>query len=277
MNDHVRSAGRILDVLEFLAGVPKGASLTETCAALDLPKSSTLLLLRTVLDRGYVTKDEQDRYALNEVFRTYGFGWGGHRHARLIAAARPVMEGLCAEVQETVLLGALEENTFVRVLEKVVADQVVRYDVPLATPTPLYCTAMGRTFIAYSPVDQWDAMLHACPHEKLTPKTVTDMDGLLKLVRQARAQGYAVVEEEFTLGGTGIAVPVFGTAGEIIATLDIGCVSTRYAPKANQLIDALLRAAKLLAQRIQAGTPDKPGHAEPNPAGKPSGRSRPRP
>ena len=97
----VRSAARVLDVLEYLAGREQGASLSECVVALDLPKSSTLMLLRTVLARGYVTKDEADRYRLNDIFRTYGFGWGGHRFARLIALAKPIMEELCRAVDET--------------------------------------------------------------------------------------------------------------------------------------------------------------------------------
>ncbi|MFX5747762.1 helix-turn-helix domain-containing protein, partial [Acinetobacter baumannii] len=39
----VRSAARVLDVLEYLAGQATGASLSEACEALRLPKSSTLM------------------------------------------------------------------------------------------------------------------------------------------------------------------------------------------------------------------------------------------
>ncbi|MFX5634117.1 helix-turn-helix domain-containing protein, partial [Acinetobacter baumannii] len=66
MTDMVRSDARVLDVLEYLAGQATGASLSEACEALRLPKSSTLMLLRTLLVRGYVTRDAGDRYHLNE-------------------------------------------------------------------------------------------------------------------------------------------------------------------------------------------------------------------
>ncbi|WP_163068384.1 helix-turn-helix domain-containing protein, partial [Acinetobacter baumannii] len=49
MTATVRSAARVLDVLEYLAGQAGGASLSEASEALGLPKSSTLMLLRTLL------------------------------------------------------------------------------------------------------------------------------------------------------------------------------------------------------------------------------------
>ena len=63
LNNSVRSAARALDLLEHLAQREAGTSLSETAAALSLPKSSTLMLLRTLTSRGYVTRDEADRYA----------------------------------------------------------------------------------------------------------------------------------------------------------------------------------------------------------------------
>ncbi|MBB2972298.1 IclR family transcriptional regulator [Mesorhizobium sp. RMAD-H1] len=249
MNDENRSAGRVLDVLEHLAGRPDGASLTEICAALELPKSSAHVLLRTVLARGYVTKDRSERYVLNEVFRTYGFGWGGHRHAHLIAVANPIMEELAAAVGETVLLGTVEGGV-VRTLSKVVADQVIRYDVSLSTPSPYYCTAMGRVVVAFSPESQRDLRLLSTEREKHTDKTVTDLHTLRRIIERVAEDGYAIVEEEFVVGGTGIAAPVFGKNGEVVAVLDIGCVSARFEANRERLIEALLSSAGLLSQRL---------------------------
>jgi len=256
MSEPVRSAARVLDVLEHLAGARDGASLSEVCNALSLPKSSTLMLLRTVLARGYVTKDAADRYRLNDSFRTYGFGWGGHRFARLIALSNAVMHELCQAVDETVLLGA-QEGPVVRTLAKVVAEQVIRYDVALASPSPFYCTAMGRTIMAFSPEETREAMLRMSPRAKVTPYTVTDLKALRAIVSEVRERGYAIVEEEFAVGGTGIAAPIFDGGGAIFAVLDVGCVSKRFPAKRARIIRELVQAANTLSHLLTAKAGDQ--------------------
>jgi DNA-binding IclR family transcriptional regulator len=249
MTAPVRSAARVLDLLEYLAGQADGVSLSEASENLGLPKSSTLMLLRTLLVRGYTTKDAGDRYRLNETFRTHGFGWGGHRYARLIALAEPVMDALSREVGETVLLGAPEGGA-VKSLAKVVAQQVLRYDIDLAIPSPFYCTAMGRILVAFSPEANQEAMLGAVPRVKLTPSTVTRIDALRSILAKARQDGFTIVEEEFVLGGTGIAAPIFAPDGTIFATLDVGCVTPRFQTKRTEIIDRLVAAARSLTQSL---------------------------
>jgi DNA-binding IclR family transcriptional regulator len=249
MHDTVRSAARVLDILEYLARLPDGASLSECVAALDLPKSSTLMLLRTVLARGYVVRDASDRYRLNETFRLYGFGWGGHRFARLIALARPVMVMLSQAVGETVILGAAEDRCLIT-LDKVVSEQLIRYDADLSTKWPFYCTAMGRTILAYATEEARERMLEIVPRAKLTPHTVTDLDRLRAIIARVRQDGYAIVEDEYALGGCGIAAPIFHPEGTVFAVLDVGCVTTRYPTKRDPILRELLVATKTLSQGL---------------------------
>lgn len=251
LNNPVRSAARVLDLLEHLARREAGVSLTETAASLALPKSSTLMLLRTLVSRGYATRDEADRYALDPIFRTHGFGWGGQQHARLIALAKPVMEALCETVGETVLIGVAEGNS-VRCLAKVVSQQILRYDFDTSVRTPFYCTAMGRVLTAFAPPDQGEAMLRSTRRVKQTPSTVTDLDALRAIVSRVRAEGIAIVEEEWVLGGTGVAVPVFDSTGAVAATLDIGCVTTRFHTKSEALAAELRAAGRRLTAALSA-------------------------
>jgi DNA-binding IclR family transcriptional regulator len=252
LNDTVRSAARVLDLLEHLSGRSEGASLSELATSLALPKSSTLMLMRTLTARGYVTRDAADRYALNELFRQHGFGWGGQLHARLTAHAKPIMEQLCEEVGETILLGVVENNS-VRSLCKVVSRQMLRYDFDITHRTPLYCTAMGRVLTAFAPPDQAETMLSAVPRVRQTPSTVTDLATLRRIVARIREEKIAIVEEEWVLGGTGVAVPVFLLEGGIAAALDVGCVTQRFHAKREHLTARLRDAGQRLTQAL--GTP----------------------
>lgn len=251
----VRSAARVLDVLEYLAGTNEGASLKEVSSTLSLPKSSTLMLLRTLVARGYATRDEADRYMLNDLFKAHGFGWGGNRHARLIALANPIMEALSREIGETIILGVLERN-MVTALTKVVSEQDIRWDVSITEPSRLYCSAMGRAMIAFSPEERQRSMLLSSPLESMTPHTVTDIDELLKLIFRVREDGFAVSEEEYALGGTGVAAPVFARDGSVVAALNAGCVTGRYRANREQIIQSIKKSAELLSQRVMGNADD---------------------
>ncbi|MEZ0167803.1 IclR family transcriptional regulator [Microvirga sp. TS319] len=249
MSDTVRSAARVLDILEYLAGTPDGATLSECVSSLGMPKSSTLMLLRTVASRGYAIKDSDDRYRLNNAFAKYGFGWGGHRLTRLMAIAEPIMGDLCRAVGETVLLG-VSGAMGIKTIAKVVSDQIVHYDHDISVEIAPYCTAMGRVLMAYSPVQQVDSMLSAWPLVKRTPKTVTNIDELRQIIKRTHDQGYAIVEEEFASGGTGIAAPIFDQNRQILAMLDVGAVTSRFHDKRDMVIQRLCQSAEQVTNAI---------------------------
>src|ERR1035441_2186089 len=53
------SVDRTMTVLEFIAQSKRGCSVSEVSRSLALPKSSTFLVLATLLDRGYLKKSAE--------------------------------------------------------------------------------------------------------------------------------------------------------------------------------------------------------------------------
>ncbi|MBN3766160.1 IclR family transcriptional regulator [Burkholderia sp. Ac-20365] len=239
MNDSVRSAARVLDLLEFFAATEQGVALTTISSMFAMPKSSTLGLLRTLLSRGYIERDDRNLYQLNPVFRSSGFGWNGDLAARLIALSKPAMDDLCTEVGETVILSVLTEDGRVKTVAKSLAQAVVRYDLELGESHPAYCSAMGRAMLACLPRERRDEILASTPLDQRTPFTVYDLDGVNARIDQAAEQGFAIVEEEFVLDGVGIAMPICDATGAPVAALDVGCVASRYAAKREAILAAM--------------------------------------
>ena len=248
LNSPVPAAARVLDLLELLAGSERGATLSAAAAGLRIAKSSTLMLLRTLVARGYVVRTEEDTYVLNEAFRRHGFGWGGSRFARLIAVARPVMRALCQALGETVLLGSLDDDGRVRILAKVVSVQDIRYDIDITTRVPAYCTAMGRVLLAGGSRTRRDEILKSTPRRRLTPETIVNLARLQRLVEQAGVLGYAISQEEYAVGGTGVAVPVLDGDGNAVAALTVGCITSRFRAKREEVIAKLKEAAASLSR-----------------------------
>jgi len=249
MNDSVRSASRVLDLLELLAGAEDGLSLAEACERLGAPKSSTLMLLRTLAGRGYAVRGEGERYRLNETFRSDGFGWGGQA-ARLVAVAEPVLRELADTIGETAILATLTDKGMVRLLAKAVTHENIRYDIDLGQELPAYCTAIGRILLAQMPREARAPFLDRVDPVPVTPYSLTDRDAIEARIEEAAREGISVVAEEYALGGTGAAVPIRLADGRVVGAVNAGCISPRFVGKEDAIAHALRAAASAIAARL---------------------------
>jgi DNA-binding IclR family transcriptional regulator len=251
----VRSAARALDILELLGAETAPITLTSIAGAIGVPKSSTLMLLRTLTARGYVVRDAVERYTINDAFARRGFGWGGENADRIAAIALPIMEELRERVPETYILGALVGFNRVKVLAKVVSPQELRYDADVVALRPAYCTAMGRALLAYSDAETRDAALSQSDLAQVTPATVTDAKHLRTILDRVRLLGHAVVEEEYVLGASGAAAPIFGKSGRIVAALDVASVTARFHDVRTSVIESAVEGARRISALLGGKAP----------------------
>lgn len=248
LTTNVKSAVRTLELLEFLARCDAPISLRAIVAELGYPSSSCFALIQTLRNMGYVVQDESDRYRLHEGCRD-GPGWTSGEETTLIAVSRPLMEELRDSLEETVFLGLRARGGRVRVVAKVASDQAIRYDAQLSTSDPAFCTAMGRVLLAYWDARSVDRYLGRERLVRHTEKTVTDRTEIRVLLNQVRQRGYAICDEEFELGGSGVAAPVRGRSGEVFGALNVATPSARFLPKKDEIIKQVMVAAALISRR----------------------------
>jgi IclR family pca regulon transcriptional regulator len=248
MNSEVKSAARVLELVELLAASTRPLALKEIVAELDFPKSSAHALAQTLVSRGYVVQDSNERYALAESCRN-GFS-GRAREARLIAIARPIMEALRDSSGETVMLSVRAPRGEVKRLAKCVSQQAVRFDIDLAAPNATYCTATGRVLLAHAGPEAIDAYLERAALVARTPFTVTDPARLREILAAVHRDGVAVSNQEFIFGSTGIAAPVRNRDDEVIAALNLGTITVRFELKKTAIVVAVKQSANRLSRRL---------------------------
>lgn len=250
MNDTVKSAERTLDILELFAVRQEPLRLREIAGALDIPKSSALMLLRTLERRGYLER-EDERYQLDPIWQGGGLGsgWVGGRTMRLIRLAEPIMRDLVERLQETAVLGVPTPENDVRVVANILSPLAVRYDQSRKTVIPAYCTALGQAMLAFQPEAEVERYIECCPFEPLTDRTITEPAALRERLAQIRARGWAVNLEERFIGAVGIAVPVLG-AGAVIGALNIGTVTARFRRRQRDIVAALQDGVAGIAEQI---------------------------
>jgi DNA-binding IclR family transcriptional regulator len=248
-DSEVKSAVRVLEILELLARAQKPLSLKTIVGELGYPKSSTFNLLATLVSRAYVTRDDSETYRIHEAFRN-GPGWSSGRDAQLIATAQPIMDALRDAEGETVFLGVRRKDGRIKALAKSVSHQSVRFDSDLTGSDSSFCTAMGRVLLAYWRPEKTAAYLARERIVQVTPHTVIDRLQIRRIIGAARENGYAVSDEEAVLGGSGVAAPVRDATGEVIAALNIAVVSARFAASRERMIAAVVRNAAELSSRL---------------------------
>jgi DNA-binding IclR family transcriptional regulator len=251
MNSEVKSAGRILDILEYLAGRREPVALSRIVAELDLPKSSAHALIQTLAGRGHIVQNAGGHYMLVEAGR-HGFPFRRHEEP-LVQKAMPLMERLRDASGETVLLSTINAHCDIRRLAKAVSHQPIRYDIDMDAPITAYCTATGRVMLAHAQPKTVDDYFARTRFQSYTGFTVTDPGELRRLLAKVRRDGFATNDQEFITGSTGVAVPVRDASGQVIAALNLGTLTSRYVQRREELLLLLRTTADELSRVLGFG------------------------
>jgi DNA-binding IclR family transcriptional regulator len=255
MNASVKSAVRVLDLLELFAVEPAPIGVSEVARRLDLPKSSTQALLVTLAGRGYLARAESG-YELPAALKT---GWVGGVRARLLGIATPRMQQMARSSGESAFLGSLTGTGRVQFLAKAISPQEVRYDASLDHLRLPHCTSIGLVILAHLPERDAERCLKPSRLVAVTPHTVTDPQKIRRILRDGRRAGYVEVRDTNVKGASGVSAPIFAPGGEVIAGLNLGAPSSRYEQRREDLIRIVCAQAahitRALRQPLPSGSP----------------------
>ena len=242
VNASVKSAIRVLDLLEFFAVASEPLGVSEVAKRLELPKSSAQALLLTLAGRGYLVRSDAG-YALPAELKV---GWVGGVRTRLLGIARPVMQGMAESSGESAFIGMMTGGGRVQFLAKAVSPREVRYDASLEHLRHAHCTSIGLVMLAHMPEKKAERWLKPSLLVAVTPHAVTDPQKIRQILRAGRKAGYVEVQDANVEGASGVSAPVFGPDGDVIAGLNLGAPSSRY----SQVREDLIRIVRTQAAHI---------------------------
>ncbi len=215
----VQTLARGLRILELLADAQDGLTSTELAELLAVDKSTMSRLMGTLEKYYFVERNEQTRrYYLGIHLQELGRRAGQHASLRELS-----------ELHLQQLADATRENAHVAVMSASQALTIA--DVPSTEPlrvfsevgrrAPLHCSAIGKCLLAFSEMPRPSSMT------RYTEKTMTSPDALTTELEAVRLQGYALDDEELTLGVRGLAVPIRNREGRAIAAMGLSGPSVR--------------------------------------------------
>jgi len=240
----VKSADRVLELIEFLAATPSRPTLTQLAQRLGIPKSSLHGLLRTMAARGWVATDETGtRFGLGP--RALRVGVAYLAGDSTIALLTPVLDDLAERFGETVHLGRLDEGEIVY-LAKRESTHPLRLVSAVGKRVPLHTTAMGKALLAARDEAAVAALLPATLPPR-TSRSHTSLATLRAELAQIRVRGYAIDEEENREGVVCYAVAP-RLASPPTDAISVSVPTARLTPELRQQIPAaLLESVRRLA------------------------------
>lgn len=245
----VKSADRVFDVLELLAGTGRAMSHAELSRRTAIPKGSLTALLRNLVARGYVEYAESTQdYRLGE--RAYELARRGAHHRDLVTLSQPWLEGLVQATGESAVLTVLRED----MAERIAAVETLRavlYTTHIGVLSPLYTTSGGKILLAWLPPAEREAYLRKVSLRPRTEKTIRSVSVLRRQLQLARDEGVAWSWGEFTAGLVGVSVPVLDVHGRAIAALGITLPESRFdEERKDGMLQALRSTAAKLADAV---------------------------
>lgn len=195
---------RVIQVLELLCSAREPMRLSQISSALEMPKSTLLPILQTMVENRYLCRDAGEKYGLGPAL--LGLGAAAKAVHSPTDTIRTYLEPLVQQFGETCYYGVLEGGA-VRYLEKVDSTQPLRMLTTIGHQLPAYATGLGKALLMDKTQEQLKK-LYPEKLEQLTANTVKDIKTLYQQLQKMNQLGYCWEIEESMEHIRCFAVPV---------------------------------------------------------------------
>ena len=221
--DNLQSLERGLAVLQVFSSEHPRLTLSEVARLTGITRATARRILLTLQHLGYVRVDGRLFFLTPRVL---SLGFGYLSSLNLWDIAQPFMEELVEQTHESCSAATLDLPDIVYVA-RVPTRRIMTIALGIGSRLPAHATSMGRVLLADLPDEELDAYLSTGPFPTFTERTVVDPDELRASVRQARDQGWCLVDQELETGLRSISAPIRGADGRAVAALNVAAAAPR--------------------------------------------------
>lgn len=208
---------RTINILETLSQC-ESSNLENLSKQTELPKATLLRFLSSLTNLGYIYRDSADRYHLT--LKMFSVGSRSLKYIDLVSTARPFAVELCKSLGETVHMGIPQDDYAVYVLKEE-SSYTLRMYSRIGKIIPLYCTAIGKIFLADMKEEDLERYLERNQLKPYTAKSIRSEEALKEELDRVRKRGYAVDDEEHEEQVMCIACPIKDYEGKVIAAISV--------------------------------------------------------
>jgi IclR family transcriptional regulator, acetate operon repressor len=222
---NVQALTRAILILKAAAASSDGLTLTEIVRATGLAPSTAHRLLTTLQQDRFVQFDpSQGRWRVGLGAFTIGTAF---RPARDIGrSARPFLRRLAETCGETANFAILEDDMAVY-LSQAPNREDVRTICKPGGRAFLHSSSLGKSMLALMPSGDVNRILESKGMVRFTERTIDTLSRMAEDLAEIRTLGYAVDDEENTLGLRCVAAAVTNEHGEPIAAISVSGPTAR--------------------------------------------------
>jgi DNA-binding IclR family transcriptional regulator len=241
---------KAFQVLRLIARKPNGLTLSDVARELEIGKSTVHGIVSALEEEGALMREPRTKkFTLGVTL--VELGRSTHARIDLKDAARPFMEELMAQIQESVFLGVRNVD-HVTVLDIVESTQNLKITSPVGTTIPLLAGATGKLFLAAMPEKQVTELLRIKGLPRYTAHTITDQRRYLQEIRKVRRDGVAFDDEEY-ISGVRAAAALIKTGGQPVSVIwVVGFKPSMSDEKMQQLAAHMKSAVEGIGRRIDS-------------------------
>lgn len=193
----VKSLARALDIVEAIgtAGL-EGLGISEIARFVGTTKSNAYGIVQTLCDRGFVFDSGEGptrRYRLGASFLRLANVASSQRPLAIVA--RGVLPRLTAATGMTSRF-AVFDGAFAVALVRENAPNGIEVSPFLGRRELPHSSGMGKSMLASLPDEEIRAIVAKLNLERRTAKTITDVETLMREIRETRIMGFAIDDEE---------------------------------------------------------------------------------
>lgn len=248
---------RTLAILERLAQDVRGVPLATLADALDMPRSAAHRLLMELSEQGYVRQSrERGDYMLTTKLVSLGLNY--LKASGVVDLCQPILDRLAESSGELVRLGVVDVDHITWVALSQGARAGLRYDPDMGIDVRLNCTSSGHAWLATLSEDDALTLVSQQGFGKppeYGPAAPTSPTALLKAVRLARRQGYAVTIDTYAPGLSAISAAIQPPGLGAVGVLAISGPSVRLTEDKMRGLAADLVAAAADIAHVSSASP----------------------
>ena len=216
--EFVEAIARGLDVIRCFGPQRPVMALSEVAAATGLARPTARRILLTLETLGYVRTAEGGGFSLTprvlELGTTYVQAMG------LWDVARPHLEKLVGRTGESSSIAQLDGSDIVYVA-RVAVPKIIALAVQIGTRFPAPATSLGKVLLAGLPIDELDRVLAEPSRAGVTARWQPERAEIDEVLRDVRAKGWALTDEQLAPGIRSVAAPLRDGAGRVIAAVNV--------------------------------------------------------
>jgi DNA-binding IclR family transcriptional regulator len=237
----VKSVGRVFEVLELFDQEQRAMTATRVGRKLKYPASSTLALLKSMVNLGYLGFDRAERIysptvrvsMLGRWVESSLFGEG-----KLFA----MIEDLRARTGQTVLL-SIQNDLHMQFIH-VVLGESFSLNIKAGQTVPLFRSAIGLVALSDRPDKEIAKFVERFNRRTKPPEQKVDLNTLMQSIPKVRAQGYCTAYDLYHPGVGAIAFLFKPKVGRYSAVLSIAGVTAKLKESEAQMVRMTKAAIK---------------------------------